>query len=415
MNAGGQGGQGEIGAGGVGAGGGQNTPSQVTTTSQQNGLTTTTKFATSTTTSRSTSSTSSSPSSSSTSAASSSSGVSKALIGGVLGGIGGLLLLSLLAIWLLQRRKNTRIQEKNGAQPITYAGLNESLAGVPFVDYSNNSNPSHNQNNGDNLLPPALFTSSTNTSSNPGVGIRGGEAPPTPPGGRDSGDYFLPSYAQSQSGLSISGSNELGRLNTSHHTPSEATISPMSTHHHDNTTFISPQTTGAAAQMISPQTTGYTNISVTSPQTPVLPPFLAHHNRELTHDSMGFPTVIPPETLNNEATPIMAPIPRHPLVHQASLERVVREGMMSPDQDPSRLGSPALTVRESAVLGERNPVRVVGQGQGQGQPLSYQNGGNVGRNVSQRTVDSVSSIGVSVVSDGELERLGVGSRGRYGR
>lgn len=413
MNVGGQGGQGGMGAGGVGAGGGQNTPSQVTTSSQQNGPTTTTGFATSTTTSHPTTSTSSSPSSSSTSAASSSSGVGKALIGGVVGGIGGLLLLSLLAIWLLQRRKNKRIQEKNGAQPITYAGLNESLAGVPFVHHSNNSNPSHNQNNRDSLLPPALFTSSTNTSSNPGVGIRGGEAPPTPPGGRDSGDYFLPSYAQSQSGMSIGGPSALGHLDTSHHTPSEATISPMSTHHQDDTTFISPQTTGAAAQMISPQTTGYTNVSVTSPQTPGPPPFLSHHNRELTRDTMGFPTIIPPETLNNEPTPIMAPMPRHPLVHQASLERAVREGMMSPDQDPSRLGSPAVTVRESAVLGEQNPVRMVGQGQGP--PLSHQNGSNLGRNVSQRTVDSVSTMGVSVVSDGELERLGVGARGRYGR
>jgi hypothetical protein len=100
------------------------------------------------------------------------------------------------------------------------------------------------------------------------------------------------------------------------------------------------------------------------------------------------------------------------------LERVVREGMMNgtPElQDTSLLGprGPAGRVlsqelmRESPVLGQMNPVRM--QNTTQGSNLS----GNVQRFESQRTVSSVSSMGVSVVSDTELERLGVGSRVRH--
>lgn len=84
-------------------------------------------------------------------------------------------------------------------------------------------------------------------------------------------------------------------------------------------------------------------------------------------------------------------------------------------QDTSLLGpmGPAGRVlsqelmRESPVLGQMNPVRM--QNTTQGSNLS----GNVQRFESQRTVSSVSSMGVSVVSDTELERLGVGSRVRH--
>jgi hypothetical protein len=64
-------------------------------------------------------------------------------------------------------------------------------------------------------------------------------------------------------------------------------------------------------------------------------------------------------------------------------------------------------MRESPVLGRMNPVRM------QGTNVPRDTGGGVQRFESQRTVSSVSSLGVSVVSDTELERLGVGSRGRH--
>jgi hypothetical protein len=138
-----------------------------------------------------------------------------------------------------------------------------------------------------------------------------------------------------------------------------------------------------------------------------------------TRDTMGFPVDGSDIGLNRLSTPglpIVAPIPRHALVHQDSLERVVREGMMNgtPElQDVSLLGprnGPTGRVlsqelmRESPILG-LNPVRM------QGAPTSNV-GGGVQRFESQRTLSSVSSMGISVVSDTELERLGVGSRSR---
>jgi hypothetical protein len=177
---------------------------------------------------------------------------------------------------------------------------------------------------------------------------------------------------------------------------------------------ISPQTTGASVmvrphsavsertQMLTPQPTGVT-----------LPILLPQHTR----DTMGFP--IEQEEIRLAPampTTIVSPVPRHPLVHQDSLERVVRQGLMpSESPEPSNLNPGRLRVlsqempRESPILG-LNSVRIA--------PQPAANGG-VRRNDTQRTVSSVSSLGISVVSDGELERLGVGvgvdSRARYHR
>ena len=177
---------------------------------------------------------------------------------------------------------------------------------------------------------------------------------------------------------------------------------------------ISPQTTGASVmvrphtavseqtQMLTPQPTGVT-----------LPVLLPQHTR----DTMGFP--IEREEIRlvpAMPTTIVSPVPRHPLVHQDSLERVVRQGLRpSESPEPSNLNPDRLRVlsqempRESPILG-LNSVRMA--------PQAAVNDG-VRRNDTQRTVSSVSSMGVSVVSDGELERLGVGvgigvdSRTRY--
>jgi hypothetical protein len=77
-----------------------------------------------------------------------------------------------------------------------------------------------------------------------------------------------------------------------------------------------------------------------------------------------------------------------------------------------RVGTHRLTTNESPLLGEGSltfpQTAVSGAG-------GVNNGLGVGRMNTQRTVSTVSSMGISVVSDGELERLGVGSRARAQR
>lgn len=90
---------------------------------------------------------------------------------------------------------------------------------------------------------------------------------------------------------------------------------------------------------------------------------------------MGFPVGGSDIGIHRTSTPVLpivAPVPRHPLVHQDSLERVVRDGMMNgtPElQDMSLLGprnGPAGRVlsqelmKESPDLGQMNPVRLQG-------------------------------------------------------
>ncbi len=78
--------------------------------------------------------------------------------------------------------------------------------------------------------------------------------------------------------------------------------------------------------------------------------------------------------------------------------------MPSEIPEPSNLNPARLRVlsqemlRESPILG-LNSVRIA--------PDATTNH-DIRRNDTQRTVSSVSSMGMSVVSDGELERLGVG-------
>ncbi|KAE9369577.1 hypothetical protein N431DRAFT_443222 [Stipitochalara longipes BDJ] len=397
--------------GGQGAGsGGQSSPNQPTTISR-------------TTSPTSTSSLHNSPTSTSTS-----SGVHKgAIIGGIVGGVAGLLLISFLGIWLLQRRK----QRQNGARagktrPITYTGLNSVFRGVPF-------NRSSSQSPHNSLLPQPQVSQGTHSTLQ-GVALRGGAANY---GLRESGsemDNLPPSYAESQMSTSMA---SLGRMNTTYRSESETLVSPLSARAPGAPHIISPQTTGASTFMslqhlwatnephtISPQTTGasvvvqpYTAASedphLLTPQPPrsTSPVLLPQHTR----DTMGFP--IEPEEIRLPPampTTIVSPVPRHPLVRQDSLERVVRQGLMPSDSpEPSNLNPDRLRVlsqeipRESPILG-LNTVRIA--------PEATANNG-VSRYDTQRTVSSESSIGISVVSDGELERLGVGvdSRARYHR
>jgi hypothetical protein len=398
------------GQGGAGSGG-QSSPNQPTTTSSMTAHT-------------STSSSHNSPTSTSIS-----SGVHKgAIIGSIVGGVASLLLISLLGVWLLQRRK----QRQNGARarktrPITYAGLNSVFRGVPFNRTSSQS--PHNS-----LLPQPQVSQGSNSSLS-GVALRGGAASY---GQHESGsemDNLPPSYAESQMSASMT---SLGRLHTTQRTNSDTSVSPLSSRAPGDAHTISPQTTGATymslqrlwatneSPTISPQTTGasvmvrphtavseQTQMLTPQPTGVTLPVLLPQHTR----DTMGFP--IEREEIRlvpAMPTTIVSPVPRHPLVHQDSLERVVRQGLRpSESPEPSNLNPDRLRVlsqempRESPILG-LNSVRMA--------PQAAVNDG-VRRNDTQRTVSSVSSMGVSVVSDGELERLGVGvgigvdSRTRY--
>lgn len=396
-------GGGQPGGGGFG---GPSSPNQPTTTS-------------STTAHTSTSSSHSSPTSTSTSA-----GVHKgAIIGGIVGGLAGLLLISLLGVWLLNRRKRRQSRATSRkTQPVTYTSLNSVFRGVPF-------NRSNSQSPHDSLLPQSQVSQSPNSNLS-GVALRGGAASY---GQRDSGsetDNLPPSYAESQMRASMA---SLGRVPTPQRTNSDTIVSPLSPSIPEDAHPISPQTTGTSTFMslqrlwhtneptaIPPQTPGasaiirsHTSVSeqtqdLTPQPTETMPALLPQRTR----DTMGFP--IEPEeiSLAPPMPTIVAPVPRHPQVQQDSLERVVREGLMpSESPEPGNLNPARLRVlsqempRESPILG-LNSVRIA--------PDATTNDG-MRRNDTQRTVSSVSSMGISVVSDGELERLGVGvnSSARY--
>lgn len=219
---------------------------------------------------------------------------------------------------------------------------------------------------------------------------------------RNSADYFLPTYAQSQSGMSELGRASLRPLNTSNTAPSEASVSPLTPEEGGNNAFTSSQTDGAA--FMSPQTTGYTEVSIISPQTTgQTTTELRLLFPEYASDASGYSIPADPQS---QVAPIVAPIPVRQ-VHQGSLERAARDGMIRPSpasQDPSRLmsGDTIAGSRESGVLGDQNPVTVVSSGP----PLTHVSQSTVARNV------SVSSA-YSIISDGALERLGVGSKGIY--
>lgn len=374
------GGQGQQGGAGSsnGGSGDQGNPTQATSTAA-----TSQGFATSTSSPGSSTTQTNHPTSTASSSSSSSS--KTAVIGGVVGGIAGLLVLSLILICFLNRRKKKQIAIENGtAQPVTYAGLNSAFAGVPFGQGSNRSPTS-------SFTPrPLLLNDSRTNSSHPDIGMRGGHNSPA------ESDMFLPTYAESQA--SIRGTSTLGRLNTAH-SPASTNISPLS-----------------SAGI-------HTAHDFSTSDLPPVPP-LAFHSRE--RDTMGFP--IEPgmespalsspglaspgfETIHIEPeapTPIISPRPRHPLVHQASLESQVRQGMESPEPsqiiNPNRLRVLSQEIpRESPILG-LNSVNIHPAGQSNLNP-------NVGidRMASQRTVSSIGSM-PPVVSDAELDNLGVGTR-----
>jgi hypothetical protein len=215
---------------------------------------------------------------------------------------------------------------------------------------------------------------------------------------RNSGNSLPPTYAQSQSSMSISGRRSSRPLHTSTSAPSEPFVSSLSPEERGIDALLSSQTDGAA--FMSPQTTEYSG------------PIFLPHTRVKTR--VGLRSLFPDYTSDtsgdsahtvrqNQVNPIVAPTPVHLLNHAGSLERAVRDGMRSTSPNPLISEDWSTFSRKSGALGEQNPVRMV-----RTRPLpTHISQAGVARNVS-----SVSSV-MSIISDEALERLGVGSRGVY--
>jgi hypothetical protein len=146
------------------------------------------------------------------------------------------------------------------------------------------------------------------------------------------------------------------------------------------------------------------NDSIRSPTSPTEHPVQFHVQQFAVQQPLP-----PAISAEYQEIPLSAPTPRKTVVNQDSLERLVRSNMTTPEpshQLPnlSRNSGAAAKVlsqefpRESPVLGNRHTVRMY-------QPSQL----GLGRNESVRTVDSLAA---RMVSDEELERLGVGIGGR---
>lgn len=355
-------GNGQAGAGDPFGQGGQPSPNKVTTTSSSK-----VPVYTGIVTATSASPLVATPSSSSSATAAppkSSSKVNKGvIIGSVIGSIYGLLMIALLVFWLLHRRRKKKIAEKRGPiQPVTYSGLNECFRGVPF------SNSNHSQQE-DILLPSAAFKS-TNTSQQD-LSSRGAHDPFSTFAGvyrEEERGTFLPTYAESQSVMPKKERDSLARLSrldTSSYTRSEFTVSPLSTHIPCDDMAISPQS--------------------------IKEPTLAESQD--TRDTMGFPIERGIEDISLlHETSIVEPAPVHPSVHQDSIERVVRQSMMSV---------------ESGALGAPHGIRILPHENDGIRDNGIEKTGSHERMESQRTIDTVSSLGV--ISDGGLDGSAAGS------
>ncbi|KAH7369806.1 hypothetical protein BKA65DRAFT_5549 [Rhexocercosporidium sp. MPI-PUGE-AT-0058] len=332
----------------------------------------------------STSSATVSSSSIASSSTSSPNGERTIIIGVVIGGVGTLLLLSLLVICCIQRRRKQRASKQlRGAEPVTYTGLNSAFAGVPFRDSHHSS-----------LSPQPLLLSNSNTTylGAPSPGQRTNET-----------DGFL--YNSNRDLDSPQHSPQF----SPRHSPSQpysaahSGTRPHSRTHSRVESSTSPLTLNDASEAHVLSNHGPLSPGDVEPPISQVP---------AARDTMGFPVehaaALEEIRLQTMSPVLLSPKPRHPLAHQASLERVVREGMLAPSPAPSNSAPGRLRVisqdysRESPVLGLRNPVVIQN-------PAITMLGGGLGRNDSQRTVSSISTMG-PVIRDEELENLGIGAR-----
>lgn len=298
----------------------------------------------------------STPTSIPTAAASSSSNSNKAVIaGGVVGGLAGLFLIFLALVWFLNRRQKKRLIARKDAEPVSYENLNEA--------YNSESFAHQNDRNSYNT-PPSFSAGAIAYNSNPDT--RGEQHPYAADENYYGGTYALPSYAQSQA--SVSGGLPLRQLNTFQQQVPSTSLQPTRSQYQGNTPVNSPE----------------------SDQ----PPFSLPQSR----DPIAFAMSQEASSLQRQSTPalpLIAPIPRHP-ISQTDLERSAGEALRDeqrPQSAVSRAESPGRGFETVSLYSEVSEMP--------------RNGG-LQRGNTQRTVSTVSSLGVSVIHETELESLGVG-------
>ncbi|CAD6455447.1 2b054138-d574-491b-9f12-f07b415e42c0-CDS [Sclerotinia trifoliorum] len=323
-----------------------------------------------------------------------------AIIGGVLGGVGALLIISLIALYLLQNRKTKKAAaQKRVTQQVSYNRLNSSFAGVPFI--KRNSQASDNE-----ISPPPMVADT----SYQGAHMRGGQSSYPDLSSDMETDRFLPSDEESQQRMA-------GRVHSSFDHLATPSISG------------DPFTDQNRLSQISGNTA--------SPPRP---------GKLVRHDTMGFPlddddtSYIGPDGEEHRLSrimhsprasvfepTIMSPSPIRPTISHENLERG-----FSQSQDlnqsrpiPQHLNSLSSNYDNPEFENEDSdlpPIQSYG-GQQTTSPVPMQSGawiaahhphlaaafsmGDVHRNMSTRTQ---SSFAPSVISDTELDRLGVGQR-----
>ncbi|KAG4026350.1 hypothetical protein MFRU_042g00780 [Monilinia fructicola] len=347
------------------------------------------------------------PSSTSSSSKGLSSSDRTAIVAGVLGGVGGLLIISLIAIYFLQKRKTKKPTDRKGVtQKVSYNGLNSSFAGVPFIKKGNPS--------GESEIPRPPMVADT---SYPGAYTRGGQSNYPDLSSERETDRFLPGHEEAQHRMS-NGVNGF-------YPPSDNLISPVTTH--------DPFTDQNRLSQMSQNTI--------SPTRPGL----------IRHDTMGFPLddddtsfigpdgqqhrlsrVMQSPRFSVQESTIICPSPIHPSISQEDLEQGIwHDSNQDVNQvQPQHLNSLSSNYDNQYEFENENENDIVSPlyqsypAEQSFSPVSALSGswiaahnphlaatgssGNIRRNVSQRTE---SSFAPSVISDTELERLGVGHRG----
>lgn len=342
-------------------------------------------------------------------------GLSKTfLIGTVIGCVGILLLLSVLALLLVDRRRKQRKEQKTGAEPVSYKGLDEAFTGVPFRESQINGQRSPI------TLVPSNYSTAYPTSS---------FGPPTPGLITRETDRFFPNTRDGdRDNTSITDQYFASPLVSSFPSPAQSSVRS-----HDRSLILKHTYTQkvADARRCS-HSRGWSNGSqltlhdpsdahVLSAYGPLSPEYQASHlspRRETQRDTMGFPIEPPPpaalvpdpdELRLHSLTPVLeSPRSRRSLARPDSVELALREGVHSASSThsdyefgrvPMRAESPA----ESPVLGLKG-VHVLIQNPA-AQSLAPP-GAELERTNTQK---SVSTMG-PVIGDEELYQLGVGAR-----
>lgn len=359
---------------------------------------------------------------------SSSSGISSsersAIIAGVLGGVAALLIISLIAIYCLQKRKAEKAAGRKGVtQQVSYNELNSSFAGVPFIKRNSRASDSEISR------PPMVADTSYQ-----GADMRGGQSSWADLSSDMETDRFLPSYEETQQRTAAANGHGWHRAEVN----GTVYVERGSGADHD----VSPAT--ARDPFTDQSRLSQLSQNTTSPTRP---------GPLIRHDTMGFPLddddtsyigpdgeahrlsmIVPSPRTSILGPSIISPAPIRPTVSHENLERGI-QGNQDLDQNrplPQHLDS--LTSNydnpyesENENENENDTVPPMNRSYGGEQtmsPVPMQSStwlaarkphlaasfaGNIHRNMSTRTE---SSFAPSVVSDTELDRLGVGNRGK---